>query len=300
MSRITGTRETQRFYNESGWREEGGASVDHNLFGATEDGPIRKELNNLHQERIRTALTTAGLPLRLLECGCGGNPEKLLLDLCSKYTAVDFSDRGIQMARAAFADLGIAHEFHTADICAMPFDAAAFDAVYCAHVVYHIDNPAGQDAAIAELIRVVRPGGVVVLVAANPHPWAFPVRFSRRVLAGTPIIGRILNRLRRKPPLPYRPMPIGWIRQRLARHGTVNLVGLGIPSTSFYRNVTEFRGIGKVLWNAVRWLDINYPERSAWLGNYVMFSLVKAQARSRISAAGDGLAEVASSSKGLR
>jgi hypothetical protein len=71
-------------------------------------------------------------------------------------------------------------------------------------------------------------------------------------------------------------MPIGWTRRRLARCGTVNLVGLGIPSTSFYRNVTEFRGIGKLLWNGIRWLDINYPERSAWLGNYVMFSLVKA------------------------
>jgi SAM-dependent methyltransferase len=285
VSRITGTRETQRFYNESGWREEGGASVDHNLFGVTEDGPIRKQLNDLHQERIRAALTTAGLPLSLLECGCGGNPETLLLDLCSKYTAVDFSDRGVQMARAAFANVGIAHEFHTADICALPFGEAAFDAVYCAHVIYHIENPAGQDAAIAEFVRVVRPGGVVVLVVANPYPLAFPVRFMRRVLARTPILGPILNRLRRKPPLPYRPMPIGWIRRRLASNGTVNLVGLGIPSTSFYRNVTEFKGIGKLLWSGVRWLDVHYPERSAWLGNYVMFSLVKARAGEQISPA---------------
>jgi SAM-dependent methyltransferase len=292
VSRITGTRETQRFYNESGWREEGGASVDHNLFGVTEDGPIRIELNNLHQERIRAALTAAGLPLSLLECGCGGNPEKLLLDLCSKYTAVDFSDRGVQMARAAFSNVGIAHEFHTADICALPFDEATFDAIYCAHVIYHIDNPAGQDAAIAELIRVVRPGGVVVLVAANPRPLAFPVRFLRRVLARTPIIAHILNRLRKKPPLPYRPMPIGWVRRRLARYGAVNLVGLGIPSTSFYRNVTEFRGIGKLLWKGVRWLDINYAERSAWLGNYVMFSLVKARPEGQVSAAGFAIAGV--------
>ena len=298
MSKITGTRETQHFYNESGWREEGGASVDHNLFGATEDGPIRKQLYSLHQERIRAALTTAGLPLSLLECGCGGNPEKLLLDLCSKYTAVDFSDRGIQMARAAFANLGIAHEFHTADICALPFDEDTFDAVYCAHVIYHIEEPAGQDAAIEELIRVVRPGGVVVLISANPHPLVFPLRFLRRVLATAPVIGHILNRLRSKPPLPYRPQPIGWIRRRIARHGTVKLVGLGIPSTSFNRNVTEFKGIGKVLWNVIRWLDTHYPECSAYLGNYVMFSLVKAQAGGQPFAAGNGFAEAAASAKG--
>ena len=65
------------------------------------------------------------------------------------------------------------------------------------------------------------------------------------------------------------------------------LVGLGIPSTSFYRNVTEFRGIGKVLWKGVRWLDIHYPELSAYLGNYVMFSLVKAQTEDQVSAAGE-------------
>src|ERR1700761_8479799 len=44
MTKVTGTPETRRFYDETGWTIRNGASVDRNLFGATEDGPIRKEL----------------------------------------------------------------------------------------------------------------------------------------------------------------------------------------------------------------------------------------------------------------
>jgi ubiquinone/menaquinone biosynthesis C-methylase UbiE len=276
MTRMTGTRETRRFYEETGWKQQDGASVDHNLFGATEDGPIRIELHNLHNSRIRSALLSAGTSLNLLECGCGGNPERLFLDLCSKYTAVDFSDRGVQVARTAFAGIDIAHEFQTADVCALPFQDGAFDAVYCAHMIYHIDDPAAQEEAIAELVRVVRPGGVVVIVAANPRPLAFPLRLARRLAADTPYVGPMLNWMRPKPPLPYKPMPIGWIRQRLARGGHVAVLGVGIPSTRFYRNVTEFKGIGKLLWRVIRWVDVNLPGLSARLGNYVLLVCRKA------------------------
>ena len=72
-----------------------------------------------------------------------------------------------------------------------------------------------MDAAIAELVRVVRPGGVVVLVAANPRPLAFPVLLARRLAADAPLVGSIFNRLRSKPLLPYKPMPIGWMRRTL-------------------------------------------------------------------------------------
>jgi SAM-dependent methyltransferase len=283
MTRKTGTEETQRFYNETGWKEQDGSSVDRNLFGVKEDGPIRVELARKHRDRIRTALLHVGTRLNLLECGCGGNPERQLLDLCARYTGVDFSDTGLQMARSAFADIGIAHEFQTADICALPFDDGAFDAVYCAHMIYHIEDPMAQDTAISEMVRVVRPGGVVVLVAANPHPLAFPMRLARRLAADTPLAGSVLNLLRSRPPLPYKPMSIGWMRRRLARGGPVEVLGESIPSTSFYQNVTEFKGAGKLVWKSIRWLDVNYPKLSAYLGNYVILSCRKAAASKSVN-----------------
>jgi SAM-dependent methyltransferase len=179
------------------------------------------------------------------------------------------------MARSAFAEIGIPHEFRIADVCALPFDDGAFDAVYCAHMIYHIEDPAAQDAALAEMTRVVRPGGVVVVVAANPRPLMFPIRFVRRLAADTPLIGPVLNRLRSKPSLPYKPMSIGWMRRRLARAGQAEVVAYSLPSTEFYQNVTEFKGTGKFRWEGIRWLDMNYPRLSAYLGNYVILTCRK-------------------------
>lgn len=274
-----GTDETRRFYDEIGWCVQGGTPVDLILFGLKEEGPVRIELGRLHTDRIRLALSRAGTALNILECGCGGNPDRQILEVCSRYTGVDFSERGIQLARLSFSDVRIPNAFQKADVCALPFSDGAFDAVYCANMIYHIDDAASQDAALAEMARVVRPGGVVVLIAANPYPLAFPVRLVRGLARDTPIVGFVLNRIRSKPLLPYKPMPIGWMRRRLARFGLVEVVTGALPTTSFNQNVTEFRGAGKLRWKAIRWLDVHHPRLSAYLGNFVMLTLRKDAAR---------------------
>jgi len=84
------------------------------------------------------------------------------------------------------------------------------------------------------------------------------------------LIGAALNSVRKKPPLPYKPMPIGWMRTRLGKFGRVEVLTGALPTTYFNQNVTEHRGIGKLLWKGIRWLDINHPTISAYLGSYVM------------------------------
>jgi ubiquinone/menaquinone biosynthesis C-methylase UbiE len=277
---LIGSQETRRYYDQTKWKEEDGISVDHHLFGVKEDGPIRIQLHSVHQDRILAVLSDAGTDLNLLDCGCGGNPDRHLLDLCSRYTGVDFSITRIQMARFSFADVQIPHEFHAADVCALPFRDGTFDAVYCAHMIYQIEDPRAQQAAIAEFVRVIRPGGVVVLNTANPRPLAFPMRLARRLAADSPLARPILNRVRSKPLLPYKPMTIGWMRRQLAAGGSVQVLTADIPSTSFYQKVTEFKGTGRFLWKGIRWLDVNHPKISAYLGNYVLLSSRKAAAGS--------------------
>jgi SAM-dependent methyltransferase len=274
-----GSDETRRFYDEVGWCVQGDKPFDLHRFGVKEDGPIRIELHRLHMDRIRRALSRAGTALNLLECGCGGNPDRRILEVCSRYTGVDFSESGVQLARSFFSDVRVPHDFQKADVCALPLSDGAFDAVYCANMIYHIDDVASQGAALAEMARVVRPGGVVVLIAANPYPLAFPVQLIRGLARDTPVVGFVLNRIRSKPPLPYRPMPIGWMRRRLARFGPVEVVTGALPTTYFNQNVTEFMGVGKLRWKAIRWLDVHHPRLSAYLGNFVMLTLRKDPAR---------------------
>jgi SAM-dependent methyltransferase len=52
-------------------------------------------------------------------------------------------------------------EFHVGSVTALPFHAASFDAAYSERVFMHVVEP---DAAMAELFRVLRPGGRLVIV----------------------------------------------------------------------------------------------------------------------------------------
>lgn len=268
----TGNPQTREYYDRVGWKRgsDDAQLKDLDVFGVKEDGPIRREVHQRHMDRIQDALRSAGDSLNLLECGCGGNPEVWLLRDGDRYTGVDFSATGLVEADKALAAWGGTYRLQEADICRLPFSDGEFDAVYCSHVLYHIDSAAGQAAALEEIARVVRRGGVAVLHLTNPRPLLFPIRLVMRLVADTPVLRSLANRLRKKAPIPFRPMRIGWYQRELRRHGTVEVVTGGIPSTWFGQNVTEYRYPTKILWQAVRALDAHAPRLSATLGNYFL------------------------------
>lgn len=271
----TGSEETKRFYNDVGWRKQDGKVVDLRLFGVKEDGPIRIHLHNVHTERVRSALMRAGDRIKLLECGCGGNPATNLMDLCSEYTGVDFSEVGLEEANEQLKGAAIPCEVRQADVCKLPFADYQFDAVYSAHMLYHIPDSAGQRSALHEMLRVLKPTGVLVLITANPRPLLFPVRLLKRLVADTPAVGQTANFMRPKPPLPYRPMPLSWIRRQIIQYGSVEFATHGLPSTAFNQRITEYSGVGRKLWGLIRWLDVTFPHASAYLGNYAQVTVVK-------------------------
>jgi SAM-dependent methyltransferase len=98
---------------------------------------------------------------RMLDVGCGVGRHALLgARLGFEVVATDLAEAGIaELARKAAAEgLGIATRI--APITALPFAEAAFDFVLAFNVVYHGDG-AIVAAALAEIGRVLRPGGVV-------------------------------------------------------------------------------------------------------------------------------------------
>jgi ubiquinone/menaquinone biosynthesis C-methylase UbiE len=200
-----GTAATRDFYNRIGWRRKDGKLVDTIMFGWRADSPIRQELESQRGERVKRAV--AGPGQRLVELGCGGTPAVFLADQCATHTAVDFSSVGLVEAAAALKETGVPFQTIEADFTDLPFDDGAFDVVYSAHAIYHIDTAEGQAAAFRDAMRVVRPDGQAIFILANPFPLLFPYRLIRRMLAVTPILNTYLDRLRAKPPLPYLPMP---------------------------------------------------------------------------------------------
>jgi SAM-dependent methyltransferase len=53
-----------------------------------------------------------------------------------------------------------------ADVAALPFPNESFDAVFAMHMLYHAPDPA---AGIAEIARVLRPGGIAAVTTNGPN-----------------------------------------------------------------------------------------------------------------------------------
>ncbi|HEX4248479.1 MAG TPA: methyltransferase domain-containing protein [Pseudonocardia sp.] len=73
---------------------------------------------------------------------------------------LDRSARMVEEARRRASELGLAAEFIEGDAAALPFPDATFDRARAERVLAFLEDPA---PAVRELVRVTRPGGVVVV-----------------------------------------------------------------------------------------------------------------------------------------
>jgi ubiquinone/menaquinone biosynthesis C-methylase UbiE len=128
----------------------------------------RQAIYRFQQPRVRTAswaLDLAQLGGRewVLDVGCGNGLH--LGDLSRRehrglVCGTDLSPGMLTGARSRSAAALLA-----GDAQAMPFGDATFDCVLAMHMLYHVPN---RDLAIAEMRRVLRPGGVA-LALTNSH-----------------------------------------------------------------------------------------------------------------------------------
>lgn len=155
-----------------------------------------------------------GPPGRVLDAGMG--PGRLCAELASRGWDVSGVDASPGMVAAARARLpSLADRIGEGRVEALPFDDGTFDAVVCTGVLEYVAQP---ERAMAELARVTRPGGQVVVAAPNTH--ALYVRWKHFVFYPAVTLAKRRLRARRPPPL-RRPWPAdpGRVQQRLARAG---------------------------------------------------------------------------------
>jgi SAM-dependent methyltransferase len=133
----------------------------------------------------RGALFAAGTGIgpgrRVLELGCGtGEFTRRVARPGAELIALDLSPELLEKARSK---VGAGARFVRGDATVLPFPAASFDAVYGCSILHHLD----VEAALAEVRRVLRPGGRCVFSEPNLlNPQVF-VMFRLRALR--PYIG---------------------------------------------------------------------------------------------------------------
>lgn len=115
---------------------------------------------------VVAALVPRGL--RVVDVGTGsGALLPLLAGSGAEVVAVDHSTALLERARRRCLDAGVTGvTFQQADVRALPFAAAGFDAAYSSMVLHHLPRPV---EAVRELARVVRPGGRVVVLEFSRH-----------------------------------------------------------------------------------------------------------------------------------
>lgn len=149
-----------------------------------------------------------------LDVACGpGSVVLAFADHVARASGLDATPAMLDEARRATAKAGRDNvSWHQGDVCALPFADAAFDIVSCRFALHHFEQPV---RAFAEMVRVCRPGGRIVLcdAAASDDP-AKAAAFNA------------MERLRDPSTVEFR--TLGFLR------GLFSLAGLPEPSARFY------------------------------------------------------------------
>jgi ubiquinone/menaquinone biosynthesis C-methylase UbiE len=138
-----------------------------------------------HPRYMRLTADSTGKPFSLfvdfdalrdtnvLDVGCGsGIATQLLAEAGANVTAVDLTEWAVATTRRRLSAFELEGNVLQADAEQLSFEDDSFDLVFSWGVIHHSSD---MDRALAELVRVCRPGGQVVLMVYHRRSLFFAV-----------------------------------------------------------------------------------------------------------------------------
>jgi demethylmenaquinone methyltransferase / 2-methoxy-6-polyprenyl-1,4-benzoquinol methylase len=173
--------------------EKNPAEVASMFDGIARRYDLTNDIVSLGQDRrwrrATVAAVGAGPGERVLDLAAGtGTSSEPFADAGAVVVPSDFSLGMLRVGKDRSADL----PFVAGDATRLPFADAAFDAVT---ISFGLRNVVDTPAALAEMLRVVRPGGRVVICEFSHPTWA-PLRaaYLEMFLRGLPSVAGAVTR----------------------------------------------------------------------------------------------------------
>ena len=135
-----------------------------------------------HEQQVRSRTVLALLDAKpgetILDIGCGNARDIIpILRAGARIVGVDLSEGMIHHARLDLAAAGHRDvDLAVGDATLLKYPSASFDKILCSEVIEHVPD---ADAAVAEMSRVLKPGGTLVISTPNRSSW---YGFDRYVL----------------------------------------------------------------------------------------------------------------------